>query len=161
VLDPVAPDTDVLFLATGTGEAPHNHMIWDLLRRRHPGRVASIVSVRHQDDLAYDPVHRRLAELFPNYRYHALVTRGPGAAGKHLQDLLREDALPSLAGFPLDPERTQVFLCGNPGLIGPPRYLSGKREFPSPPGMVQLLEERGFNADRRTPPLNVHYERYW
>ena len=160
-LEPVTPDVDVLLLATGTGEAPHNHMIWELLRRGHQGRIASIVSVRHRDDLAYDTVHRRLADLFTNYRYAALVTREDEGAHLHLQDLLKDGAIEPLAGFPLDPDRVQVYLCGNPGMIGPPRFLAGRRQYPDAVGMVELLEERGFNADFNEPPVNVHYERYW
>ena len=52
-------------------------------------------------------------------------------------------------------------LCGNPGMIGPPRQLTGKRAYPSPSGMVELLEQRGFIADHRAAGVNVHYERYW
>jgi len=167
-LDPVRPEDDVLFLATGTGEAPHNTMIWELLRRDHPGRVASIVSVRHAEDLAYHDVHRKLTALFPRYRYQAVVTRedGAGAAvhaapGRHLQDLFRDGTLEHWTGFPIRPGSTQVFLCGNPGMIGPPRRVSGKRIFPEGPGMVELLERAGFHADPGPERVNVHYERYW
>src|SRR6516162_8771291 len=38
-LDPVQPGDTVLFLATGTGEAPHNYMLWQLLRKGHQGRI--------------------------------------------------------------------------------------------------------------------------
>lgn len=172
-LDPVRPEDDVLFLATGTGEAPHNAMIWDLLRRDHPGRVASIVSARHREDLAYHAVHRRLAGRFPRYRYQAVVTRdreegpeagAPGvypAAGRRLQDFFRDGSLEQWAGFPVRPGSTQVFLCGNPGMIGPPRRLSGKRVFPEETGMVELLEGAGFHSEPGERPVDVHYERYW
>jgi len=160
-LDPVGKEDDVLFLATGTGEAPHNAMIWDLLRRRHRGRIASVVSARHAEDLAYNGVHRKLPEMFGNYRYRAVVTRDPGSERKHLQDYLVEGAIEAWAGFPLDPSRTRVFVCGNPGMIGPPRYLQGKRVFPEETGVVELLEERGFSADLHAEKMNVHYERYW
>lgn len=161
ILDPVGGDENVLFLATGTGEAPHNSMIWELLRGGHSGRIASLVSVRHLEDLAYDKIHRRLRELFPQYAYRAIATRGPDGGGEHLQDLLESGTLEALADFPLDPSRTRVFLCGNPGMIGPPRVLSGKRVFPEDNGLVELLEARGFNADPSTGPVNIHYERYW
>jgi ferredoxin--NADP+ reductase len=160
-LDPVRPEENVLFLATGTGEAPHNMMIWDLLRRGHPGRVASIVSARRRADLAYESVHRRLAELVPGYRYTGFSTRDPESDGKHIQDYLTEGRIETMAGFPLDPATTRIYLCGNPGLIGPPRRLQGKRVFPESTGMVELLEERGFNADPDRGPVNVHHERYW
>lgn len=160
-LDPVRGEENVLFLATGTGEAPHNMMIWDLLRRGHPGQVASIVSARRRADLAYEGVHRRLSQIVPRYRYTGFSTRDPGSDGKHIQDYLEEGRIEAMAGFSLDPATTRIFLCGNPGLIGPPRLLQGKRVFPKSTGMVELLEERGFNADPRRGPVNVHYERYW
>ena len=161
-LDPVRPDDDVLFLASGTGEAPHNAMIAELLRRGHPGRVASVVSVRNWRDLAYDEIHGRLTELFPRYRYRALATREPDSDGRHLQDLLRDGTLERWAGFGLDPERTQVFICGNPALIGVPRRIQGKHVYPEPTGMVELLErDRGFCADPETGRANLHFERYW
>ena len=31
--DPIQPDDSVVFLSTGTGEAPHNYLSWQLLRR--------------------------------------------------------------------------------------------------------------------------------
>ena len=105
-------------------------MIWDLLRRDHAGRVASIVSVRRALDLAYEPLHRRLADLFPRYRYAAVATREPGHDGRHLQEFLRDGDLETMAGFPLDPRRAHVYLCGNPGMIGPPRMLPAGRVFP-------------------------------
>jgi ferredoxin--NADP+ reductase len=161
LLEPVRPEEDVLFVATGTGEAPHNLMIWDLLRGGHEGRVASIVSARHREDLVYHDAHTRLAELFPRYRYHGYATRGEGADGRHVQELLADGTLESRAGFPLRPGSTRVYLCGNPGMIGPPRMLQGERVFPGEQGMVELLEARGFNADPGRGAVDVHYERYW
>ena len=35
-LDAVKPADAVLFLSTGTGEAPHNYMLWELLKARAP-----------------------------------------------------------------------------------------------------------------------------
>src|SRR5205085_8111146 len=52
-LDPVRPDDAVVFLATGTGEAPHNYMLWQLLEQGHPGRILSACCVRYRQDLAY------------------------------------------------------------------------------------------------------------
>src|SRR5262245_370710 len=38
-LEPVRPGDTVVFLSTGTGEAPHNYMLWELLRRGHTGKI--------------------------------------------------------------------------------------------------------------------------
>src|SRR5262249_55411473 len=66
-LDPVKPGDTVLFLSTGTGEAPHNYMLWDLLRRGHEGRILSACCVRYRRDLAYLALHDELVRRHPNY----------------------------------------------------------------------------------------------
>ena len=43
-LDPVKPEDNVVFLATGTGEAPHNYLVWGLLRRGLPSSPAIRIS---------------------------------------------------------------------------------------------------------------------
>jgi ferredoxin--NADP+ reductase len=160
-LEDVRPDDDVLLAATGTGEAPHNRMVWELLRRGHRGRIATIVTTRRRSEQAYRDVHERVARLFVNYRYAAVATREPGAEGERLQDLFRSGALEALAGFRLDPACARVFLCGNPAMIGAPRLEHGRRVYPKSPGMIELLErERGFRADDPRGGINVHFERF-
>jgi len=154
----VQPGDDVLFLATGTGEAPHNRMIWELLRRRHRGRVASVVTVRRREDLAYLPVHRRLMQLFPEYRYLGVATREPESPGHRLQVMLETGKLEESAGIELEPGHCRVFLCGNAGMLGRPQTGEEGRVFPHPPGMIELLERRGFHAD--DPGGRLHFERY-
>lgn len=160
-LAPVQAGDNVLFLATGTGEAPHNRMIWELLRRGHTGRIASFVTTRRRSDQAYRTAHERLAEMFPNYRYAALATRDPDASGMRLQDCFRSGVMEHHAGFRLDPVRTRVFLCGSPDMIGAPRFEHGNRSAPRPGGMIELLEtERGFRADESASHISLHFERY-
>lgn len=160
-LAPVRPADDVLFAATGTGEAPHNRMIWELLRRGHGGRIASIVTTRHRADQVYRETHERLARLFPSYRHAAIATRGAGEPGARLQDLLRSGRLEVLAGFRLEPGRARVFLCGYAAMIGAPRLEAGERIYPPGPGMVELLEcERGLGAEAPDGGADIHFERY-
>jgi ferredoxin--NADP+ reductase len=160
-LEDVRPGDDVLFAATGTGEAPHNRMLWELLRRRHTGRIASVVTTGRREAQAYRDVHERVARLFPNYRYAGIATRESGPQGGHLQDLFQSGALEAMAGFRLDPARARVFLCGNPAMIGAPRLEGGRRVYPAAPGMIELLErERGFRADDPEGGINVHFERF-
>ena len=155
----VQPHEDVIFLATGTGEAPHNRMIYELLRREHRGRVASLVTVRHPGELAYRDEHRRLMQMFDRYRWHGVATRAAARPGPRLQAMLESGALAEHLGVALDPKRCHVFLCGNSGMVGRPRIdAAGVKTYPQPPGMIELLERRGFRAE----PLasaNVHFER--
>jgi ferredoxin--NADP+ reductase len=164
-LDPVRDGDTVVFLGTGTGEAPHNHMLWELLRRGHSGRIAQACCVRYLRDLGYLGTHKRLMEQFPNYTYLPLATREAGLGKKaYIQDLLLGGELDTATGG-LDPSRTHVYLCGNPKMIGVPvkNPETGVRGYPTPTGVIELLEARGFVADQASIKLkgNVHFEEYW
>jgi ferredoxin--NADP+ reductase len=166
-LDPVKPEDSVVFLSTGTGEAPHNYMLWELLRRGHPGRILSACCVRYWRDLAYRDVHAGLMERYPNYTYLPLVTREPESVGHkvYIQDLITSGELEARLGAPLDPARTHVYLCGNPKMIGAPEKNreTGEVKFPSPPGVIEILTNRGFQVDvpARKFKGNIHFEEYW
>jgi ferredoxin--NADP+ reductase len=155
------PDTTMVFLSTGTGEAPQNAMITELLRTGHRGPIVSVITARRQVDFAYLAKHRRLEARFPNYRYVALPTREPGVPKRYLQDVVREDFTPGRLGVELDPATAHVFLCGNPAMIGLPTEVDGETVFPEPTGVVQLLVERGFTLDLRKRPGTIHVEEYW
>ena len=165
-LDPVKADDTVVFLGTGTGEAPHNYMVWELLRRGHAGRILSASCVRYGKDLGYTATHRRLMELYPNYKYLPLTTREATVTKKvYIQDVITGGELEEHLGESLDPARTHVFLCGNPKMIGVPHRdkESGAKTYPTPLGVIEILERRGFHADLSSIKFkgNVHFEEYW
>jgi len=165
-LDPVKPNDTVVFLATGTGEAPHNYMLWELLRRNHQGRILSACCVRFHKDLGYRAIHDELMTRYPNYTYLPMTTRENLGAGKvYIQDLIQSGELEERLGQKLNPAHTHVFLCGNPKMIGVPEKDrdTGQRVFPRPPGTIELLEQRGFQCDQPQLKIkgNIHYEEYW
>jgi ferredoxin--NADP+ reductase len=169
-LDSVRAADDVLFFATGTGEAPHNAMVAELLARGHGGRILSATCVRFCKDLAYLATHRELERRFANYRYLALTTREPenldssrpDFVGKqYLQDVIASGRLEEVLGTRIDPARTHAYLCGGPGMIGLPQHVHGEDVFPEPAGMAELLTRRGFRLDSPRAPGNIHFERYW
>ncbi len=166
-LDPVQPDDTVLFLATGTGEAPHNYMLWELLRREHRGRILSACCVRYRKDLGYLATHTELMRRYPNYTYLPLTTREAESKDHkvYIQDLITSGQLEERLGHALDPQRTHVYLCGNPKMIGVPEKdrTTGARIFPQPPGVIEILEKRGFQTDQPSLKIkgNLHYEEYW
>jgi ferredoxin--NADP+ reductase len=170
-LGPVIQGQDIVFLATGTGEAPHNAMVAELLDRRHTGRILNAVCVRRRTDLGYLDVHLALERHFPNYRYLPLTTREPSnidrtradyVGKQYLQGLIESGRLETELGHALDPARTHVFLCGNPAMIGIPHTEEdGSHVYPQPTGVIEILERRGFHADERGRPGNIHFEKYW
>ncbi len=165
-LDPVKPGDTVIFLGTGTGEAPHNYMTWELFSRGHTGKIVNACCVRYGHDLGYHDTHKKLMSQFPNYTYLALTTREPGATRKvYIQDLITSGELEERIGESLDPAKTHVFLCGNPKMIGVPHRdrETGTLSYPQPVGVIEVLEARGFKADIAAVKLkgNVHFEEYW
>ena len=93
-----------------------------------------------------------------------ITTREPGDLENkvYIQDVIASGRLEEEMGAPLDPTNTHVFLCGNPAMIGLPKWdEDGEMEFPEVLGVCQMLHERGFTIDHRRERGNVHYEEYW
>jgi ferredoxin--NADP+ reductase len=166
-LEHVKPGDTVLFLGTGTGEAPHNFMTWELLKTGHTGKILHACCVRYKRDLGYVDTHQVLVKRFPNYQYLALTTREADTVGQkvYIQDLITSGQLEDRLGEQLDPARTHVYLCGNPKMIGVPvkNKETGAREYPRPLGVIEVLERRGFQADNPAAKVkgNIHVEEYW
>jgi ferredoxin--NADP+ reductase len=167
----VKPDNHVIFAATGTGEAPHNAMLADLLAWRHRGMIVCTTCARYRQDLAYLSAHRQLEQRFANYRYLPLTTRepeniDPGASGhvgkRYLQNYFASGDLERDTGLDLSQPDVHIFLCGNPAMIGAPlRTYDPTNRYPRPIGMVELLEKRGLRLDQPHEPGNIHFEKYW
>lgn len=166
-LDAVQPGDNVVFLSTGTGEAPHNSMTWELMRRGHQGRVLSACCVRYKQDLAYLETHDELMRRDPHYKYLSLTTREVQNVGHkvYIQDLITSGQLEEHLGAVLDPTKTHVYLCGNPKMIGVPNLdrATGQASFPQPPGVIEILSKKGFRVDQHAQKIkgNIHFEEYW
>src|SRR5262249_2129464 len=151
-LEGVKPTDSVLFLSTGTGEAPHNYMLWQLLRRKHEGKLLAACCVRYKRDLGYLGIHQELMKRHPNYKYLSLTTREAETINQkvYIQDLLTSGEMEEKLGAPLDPARTHVYLCGNPKMIGVPEKDkdTAERRYPKTLGVIEILERRGFMVDQ-------------
>lgn len=166
-LESIGRDDVVAMLATGTGEAPHNAMAAELLAGGHRGPIVVATCVRRRSDLGYLAAHQRLMANYANYRYLWYTTReprnldvaAPDYVGlERLQTVYGSGRLAAEAGCDLSPQRTHVFLCGNPMMIGLHR---SDEPPPDPPGMLQLLLAAGFHDGPPAGPGQVRYEKYW
>ena len=157
------PTADIVLLSTGTGEAPNNRMTLDLLREGHEGTIVGVCTTRYKKDLAYLDTHRVLAERYDNYHYIPLTTREPENEGNkvYIQDLVESGQLEEQTGVRLDPESTQVFLCGNPLMIGLPEWEDETPAWPEARGVSEIFAEKGFTLDHGRTVGNIHYEEYW
>ncbi len=167
-LDAIHPDDNLIFVATGTGEAPHNAMVADLLSRGHRGRLVSVTCVRRQSDLGYLSTYREVERRYGNYSYIYLTTREPenlnlrvpNYVGKrYLQDYFDSGDFERDSGVALDPQHTHVYLCGNPAMIGARRYSPTRRlaeveYLCGNPAMIGA-PLRGSNNDRYPQPIGM------
>ena len=154
----------VVFGGTGTGEGPHNRMIWELLSTGYKGRIASVNVVRYKKDLAYEAIYRELEKKYPNLTYHTLTTRESDTLHNkvYVQDYIESGQFEEKIGRKMDPSDTHIFLCGNPAMLGIPKVRGGEKIWPEGKmGVIQLMENRGFTMDYSRTKGNIHYEKYW
>ena len=91
-----------------------------------------------------------------------LVTRDQDRPKVYVQDVIAGDHLRESFDLDLDPDGTDIYMCGNPLMIGLPEWgEDGSAKFPETTGACELLMGKGFVIDRRGRPGNVHYEEYW
>jgi len=105
-------------------------------------------------------------KAYPNYTYLQLTTRETTLTRKaYIQDVIENGEVEEHLGETLDPAKTHVFLCGNPKMIGVPTRdkETGVKSYPSPVGVIEVLERRGFQADVSSIKFkgNIHFEEYW
>ncbi len=132
---------DLWLVATGTGLAPYLSMA----RSGELGRFERVVwvhGVRRPEHL----VHRDW--IAARWTHVPVVSRAPGWGGLEgrIPALLQSGALEAAAGAAIDPERSHVMLCGNPGMIAEVRAL---------------LEARGLVRNRPRRPGHYTIEAYW
>jgi ferredoxin--NADP+ reductase len=150
-LDRVAPGKAVLLIATGTGLAPYMSMLRTMLVTDNSRPYVVLHGARYSWDLGYRAELESLARLRPNLTYIPSITRPDedphfrGHTGR-IQTLLEQGIVEALAGVPLDPARIEVFLCGNPEMIGV---------------VKEMLAPRAFTAPRGKEPGTLHVEEYW
>ncbi|MCC6811059.1 MAG: hypothetical protein IT381_26755 [Deltaproteobacteria bacterium] len=130
------PKSLVVMLATGTGISPFMSM----LRANIAGdrRIVLIHAVRDERDLGYKKeLEARRSDRFV---YEPIVSRDPGWRGRKGRVQQALDDFPSIAGAPLTPNGTHVFVCGNRAMVDE---------------VTASLMTRGFAEQ------NLHFERYW
>ena len=150
-LEHVPADGNVLLVATGTGLGPYVSMLRSHAEHFPAQSIGVLQGARYGHDLGYRVELERYARRYPNLRYLPTVSRPDddpdwnGATGR-VQKWLAASDFAERFGFALEPGATHVFLCGNPDMIVDAQ---------------ELLEARGFTADARGAPGDLHLEKYW
>lgn len=150
-LEDVTPGHDIIFIATGTGLAPYLSMLRSNYRFEDGHKTVVIHGARVSWDLGYMRELTALAAKWKNLHYLPIIDeldRDPDWPGKvgFVSEYIEDGTVADLLGHDLDPNRTSVFLCGNPLMVE---------------GLEQLLTERGFKLHTRRDPGNIFIEKFW
>lgn len=153
VLAKVPADTNLVFVATGTGIAPYVSMLRTILGPKTRRKIALFHGVRVSQDLGYMKEMLAIQRLCPNFAYIPTVSRPQsevvpwkGMTG-YVQQAWESGVLKKRWGFGPTPDETHFFLCGSPGMIE---------------SMVKALSKDGFSEHTRARPNGqIHLERYW
>jgi len=133
-----------LFVSTGTGIAPFISMMRETLAERQPRRVVMLNGCSYVDELGYrDPLEAWQADGTYPVTYIPTISRpeDPRNAGWTGRTGRVEAVVESVCqDLHLRPERTVVYICGNPEMII---------------NVESLLMARGF------PEFHVKKELYW
>lgn len=160
-LGDIDSNNNIIFASTGTGLAPHISMLVDLLKKEHTGKILILDCNRYNSDFAYRKELTYLQEKYENFQYVELATR-ESKSKKYIQDFVREGSLEEYCKMTIAPENTNVFLCGNPAMIGIPTTRGGSIEFPIKNGIVELLMEKySLTINDKNHLGQINYEKYW
>lgn len=162
VMPKINSNDTVIFASTGTGLAPHNAMLVDMLNRLHKGKIIVFDCVRYIADLAYKKLLEELVSRFDNLIYIPLTTRESDKK-QYIQDFFKNDLLKKDYNITINAKDTHVFCCGNPSMIGIPKKNreTGDYEFPTENGLVELLMKNYNLSVFRKDVGNIHFEKYW
>lgn len=150
----------IIFASTGTGIAPHNAMLRQLLAAGHEGKLVVLDCVRYKNDLAYQDAYQKLGD---RVIYVPLVTR-EAEKKMYIQDFIESNVLESDYGVQISPKHAHVFCCGNPSMIGIPKKNreTGKYDFPETRGLIEvLMGQFGLTIFRPSTGGDIHFEKYW
>ncbi len=156
-------DDTVIFASTGTGLAPHNSMMVELLPHLNKGKVIVFDCVRYFSELAYSQTLDKLRKQYDNLIYIPLCTREDGNK-VYIQDFFVKDMLSEEYGVCIKAEKAHVFCCGNPAMIGMPKLnrSTDTYDFQFQGGLVEtLMNKYNMTIFNRKTGGNIHFEKYW
>ncbi len=144
------PDSEHLWLlATGTAIGPYLSILREADVWRRFRKVVLIHAVRYAADLSYQAEINELKAQYPEQLIvQPFVSREPAALSLpgRIPLAIADGMLERHIGLPLNPEQSQIMLCGNPEMV---------RETKA------ALEAMGFSKNLRRKAGQITMEHYW
>lgn len=131
-LEDVPEGNDIVLIATGTGLAPYISFLRSNLKNHTNRKIAVIHSGKDFSDLAYQSELELIQNNFPNFFYFPTILEKDDSWRGYTGDvvnLINFDILQDKAKIEISPNKTHVFLCGNPEMIKKVTEFFGKFGF--------------------------------
>lgn len=148
-LDEIPEGEHLWMLATGTAIGPYLSILREPNVWRRFRKVALIHAVRFSADLSYQAEINELLERHPDQLVvQPFVSREPAPLSLpgRIPQAIADGMLERHIGLTLNPEQSQIMLCGNPEMV---------RETKA------ILETMGFVKNLRRKPGQITMEHYW
>jgi len=148
-LSQVPGGRDLWMLATGTALGPFLSILKTPEPWRRFEKIVLLHGVRTQAELAYADTIEGFRRSHPEqFQFFASVTREicPNAFQQRIPHAIESGTLEQVAGVELNPQHSQVMICGNPAMVK---------------DTVALLKSKGFAENLRKQPGQITVERYW
>lgn len=131
--DPV--ETELVFIATGSGITPFRSMVLDQLQVKKDTRPITLYwGLRHEEEMFWQNEFLELSSEFPHFKFHPVISKAspewPLCRGRVTNCLSVHD-IPMTGGY---------YLCGNAAMIQ---------------DTTALLAERGI------APAHIHFEKFY
>jgi ferredoxin-NADP reductase len=128
-------ETELVFIATGSGITPFRGMLLDQLQTKQDTRPITLYwGLRHEHEMFWQDEFMELSAQFPNFKFHPVISQPsnewPLCRGRVTNCLSVHD-IPSTGGY---------YLCGNAAMIK---------------DTTALLAERGIT------PEHIHFEKFY
>jgi len=127
---------DMIFVAGGSGKAPIKSMIEYMEKRKVNRRMGYFFGARNRKELYYTEYFREFEQKLPSFQYFPVLSQPTEACD---WDGRCGYVMPFFDEFIKDPENTEAYLCGSPGMIS---------------AVVKNLKEKGIKAE------NIYYDSF-
>lgn len=142
-------DSDIVMVATGTGLAPYISFLRSHVAQRPESKMAIIHGAAYPWDLGYYSELTFLAQTFSNFYYLPTLTHADETWVGYrywIEEMLERGVLQEETGIAINPDKTHVFLCGNPKMVE---------------NVSQFVIARGYSRHSMRSPGSLHIEEFW